>query len=68
MSGTDKEAYQGEIPPAVREAVEAKAADGKIACPTLRKLAEDMDVSYRVAGAAADDIGVKVRDCDLDCF
>jgi hypothetical protein len=68
MSGTDKKAYEGEIPEAVREAVEAKAADGKIACPTLRKLAEDTGVAYRVAGAAADEIGVKVRDCDLGCF
>ncbi len=68
MSGTDKTAYEGEIPQEVREAVQVKAADGKIACPTLRKLAEDMGVGYRVAGAAADDIGVKVRDCDLGCF
>jgi hypothetical protein len=68
MSGTDKKAYEGEIPQEVRDAVAAKAADGKIACPALRKLGEDMGVGYRVAGAAADELGIKVRDCDLGCF
>jgi hypothetical protein len=68
VSATDKRPFEGEVPGAVREAVEEKAQDGRIACPTLRKLAEDMDVPYRVAGAAADQLGIKVRDCDLGCF
>ena len=34
----------------------------------LRKLAEDMGVPYKVAGAAADEIGVRVHNCDLGCF
>ncbi|MBA4370821.1 MAG: hypothetical protein C0418_04505, partial [Coriobacteriaceae bacterium] len=52
----------------LREAVRGKAVDGKMTCPVLRKLAEDMDVPYKVAGAAADEIGVRVHNCDLGCF
>ncbi len=52
----------------IRKAVEAKARDGRIACPALRRLAEDMGIPYKVAGAAADGLGIKVRDCDLGCF
>jgi hypothetical protein len=54
--------------PELRADVQAKAVDGRLACATLRKLAEDHGVAYKVAGAAADDMGYKVRDCDLGCF
>jgi hypothetical protein len=52
----------------LKEGVVAKAVDGKITCPVLRKLAEDSGVPYKVAGAAADMAGVRVKNCDLDCF
>lgn len=50
------------------EAVKAKARDGKITCPVLRKFAEDQGVPYKVAGAAADAAGLRVHNCDLGCF
>lgn len=56
------------ITPELTEAVLAGARDGKVACAWLRKLAEDHGVPYKVAGAAADTNGVRVRDCDLGCF
>ena len=64
------------VDPAVAAAGDRRAAgggaaqvrDGKVACAALRKLAEDNDVPYKVAGAAADMDGIKVRDCDLGCF
>ena len=49
-------------------AIKAKAVDGKITCPVLRKFAEDQGVPYKVAGAAADAAGVRVHNCDLGCF
>ena len=49
-------------------AIAAKAVDGKVTCPVLRKFAEDQGVPYKVAGTAADLAGVKVHNCDLDCF
>jgi hypothetical protein len=50
------------------EAIKAKAVDGKVTCPVLRKFAEDTGVPYKVAGTAADMAGVRVHNCDLDCF
>ena len=57
-----------QITPELTEAVMAKAVDGRITCPVLRKLAEDSGVVYKVAGAAADAAGIKVKNCDLGCF
>jgi hypothetical protein len=48
--------------------IAAKAVDGKVTCPVLRKYAEDTGVPYKVAGAAADMQGIKVHNCDLGCF
>lgn len=50
------------------EAIRGKAVDGKVTCPVLREFAEDQGVPYKVAGTAADMAGVKVHNCDLDCF
>lgn len=71
MSGSEKVVdprWASQVTGELREAVRAKGADGSVTCPVLRKLAEDMGVPYKVAGAAADEVGVKVHNCDLGCF
>lgn len=60
--------WAGQVTDELKAAVLAKATDGKITCPVLRKLAEDQGVPNRVAGAAADLAGVRVGNCDLGCF
>ena len=57
-----------QVTPEMTEAIVAKAGDGKVTCPVLRKFAEDQGVAYKVAGAAADLAGIKVKNCDLGCF
>jgi len=57
-----------QVTPELVEAVSDKAVDNKVTCPVLRKLAEDMGVPYKVAGAAADSVGIRVHNCDLGCF
>jgi hypothetical protein len=52
----------------MKAAILAKAADGKITCPVLRKFADDNGINYKVAGTAADLAGVRVHNCDLGCF
>jgi hypothetical protein len=56
------------VTPEMVEAISAKAVDGRLTCPVLRKFAEDQGVPYKVAGAAADLAGVRVKNCDLGCF
>jgi len=60
--------WLAQVTPELVEAVKAKAVDNKVTCPVLRKLAEDSAVPYKVAGAAADSVGIRVHNCDLGCF
>ncbi|MDA3935594.1 MAG: hypothetical protein PF636_01830 [Actinomycetota bacterium] len=70
MSETKKvdPAIADRVTPELAAAVMGAASDGKITCAVLRKLAEDMNVSYKVAGAAADLNEIRVHDCGLGCF
>jgi hypothetical protein len=60
--------WAAQVTDEMMDAIKAKAVDGKITCPVLRKFAEDQGVPYKVAGAAADAAGVRVHNCDLGCF
>jgi len=57
-----------EVTPEIKAAVADKAVDGKIACPVARKLAEDLGVSYKAVGEAANELSIKMHSCDLGCF
>ena len=52
----------------IQEVLAEKAADGRITCAVLRKAAEDIGISYKEAGAAANDAEIKVANCELGCF
>lgn len=45
-----------------------KTVEGKLPCAVARKLAEDNRLSYREIGALADELGIRIRDCQLGCF
>ena len=60
--------WTAQVTDEMQDAIRAKAVDGKVTCAVLRKFAEDADVAYKVAGAAADTAGVRVQNCDLGCF
>jgi hypothetical protein len=34
----------------------------------LRKIAEELGVSYKKAGEAANELHIKIKNCDLGCF
>ncbi len=57
-----------QVTPEMVEAIKEKASEGKVTCPVLRRFAEDRSIPYKVAGAAADAAGVRVKNCDLGCF
>jgi hypothetical protein len=60
--------WTAQVTDEMQSAIRAKAVDGKVTCPVLRKFAEDSGVPYKVAGTAADMAGVRVQNCDLGCF
>lgn len=45
-----------------------KAIDKKLPCAAARKIAEDLGIPYSEVGAAADELGVKIKNCQLGCF
>jgi len=46
----------------------ARAVDGKLSCAAARKIAEDLGVSYQDVGDAADEMGIRIKNCQLGCF
>ncbi len=52
----------------LKEEMLKRAVDGRVSCAVARKLAEDLGVSYREVGAAANDLGIKIENCELGCF
>ncbi|MDP2157512.1 MAG: hypothetical protein Q8K68_07385 [Nitrospirota bacterium] len=45
-----------------------KAADGKLSCAVARKIAEDLNIPYKEVGDAANDLGIRIVNCELGCF
>jgi len=52
----------------VLEEIKKKAFGGRLPCPTARMIAEELGVSYREVGEAADELNVKITNCQLGCF
>jgi LAO/AO transport system kinase len=44
------------------------AKDGRIPCALLRKIAEETETTYKIAGKTADELKIKIKNCDLGCF
>ncbi len=52
----------------VAEEIEKKAINGRLPCPVARKIAKDFSVSYKEVGRVADELNIKITDCELGCF
>jgi LAO/AO transport system kinase len=50
------------------EEIKKKAIGGKLTCSTARMIAEQLGVSYKDVGEAADNLHVKITNCQLGCF
>ncbi len=52
----------------LEERIKGSVSNGKIACSTLRKIADEVDSSYKMAGIVADRLNIKIVKCELGCF
>ncbi len=52
----------------IKEEIRKKATNDKLPCAVARKIASDLSVPYREVGNAADELKVKITDCELGCF
>jgi hypothetical protein len=52
----------------ITEEIKKRATGGKLNCAIARKIAEELGVSYKDVGKAADDLQIKITNCQLGCF
>ncbi|MEW6067547.1 MAG: hypothetical protein AB1610_04570 [Nitrospirota bacterium] len=52
----------------VMEEIKKKCINKKISCHVARKIAEELSVSYEEVGRAADELNIKITNCELGCF
>ncbi|MEL7566088.1 MAG: hypothetical protein AAGU27_14545 [Dehalobacterium sp.] len=58
----------GTISEEVLKAVQETAKDGKLTCTDAHMLGEKLGISLLVIGEAADQLGIKIKNCQLGCF
>ena len=49
-------------------ALRQRARGGRLACATALALARELGVSPQEVGRAANELGIKISDCQLGCF
>lgn len=52
----------------IAEEIKKHAVDNRLPCPVARKIAQDLAVSYKNVGSVADELRVKITNCELGCF
>ena len=52
----------------LREEIMKQTVDGKLPCAVARKIAEDLGIPYSDVGVVADELGIKIKNCQLGCF
>jgi hypothetical protein len=52
----------------IKESIKQKAFNNRLPCPVARKIAEELSVSFKDVGRAADELKVKITGCELGCF
>jgi hypothetical protein len=46
----------------------ARTKDGKITCPEMFAVAEKLDLPRKTVGEAANQLKIKIHNCQLGCF
>jgi len=52
----------------LEEKIMSSLVDGKLPCAAAFKIAQELKVSPRNVGETADELGIKICNCQLGCF
>ncbi len=52
----------------IKQLLKDKAVDGRLTCSAARQIAEELKAPYREVGKAADELKIKIKNCELGCF
>ena len=59
---------QREFAPELLAAVEERVKDGRLSCTAARALAAELHISVAEMGEIANQLGIKIKHCELGCF
>ena len=52
----------------LEELIMEQSMDNKLSCASARNIAEILGCPIKDVGAAADELGIKIKNCELGCF
>jgi molybdate transport system regulatory protein len=52
----------------LKEVILEKSVDRKLSCASARNIAKTLGLPIKEVGAAADELGIKINNCELGCF
>jgi LAO/AO transport system kinase len=52
----------------IEEVLKKSSVEGRITCSDARKIAEGLGVPYKEVGKIANELKIKIKDCELGCF
>jgi len=52
----------------IRTSLNERSESGRIPCPVARAIAEELKVDYQEVGRTANELGIKIINCELGCF
>jgi hypothetical protein len=52
----------------VKEEIRKKAKNNRLPCPVAREIARKLSVPYGEVGRTADELKIKITQCELGCF
>lgn len=58
----------GNIPRLIEVLKQRAGDDMRLPCKEAFRIAQDLDVPVAQVGTACDDIGIKIKGCQLGCF
>lgn len=52
----------------IENILKTRSAEGRITCSDARTIAEKLGVPYKEVGKTANELKIKIKDCELGCF
>jgi len=52
----------------IKELLSQRATDGKMTCAIAQGIARELGVPDKEVGQTANDMGIRIKDCQLGCF
>lgn len=52
----------------VKEMIQTATKDGRISCSAAFRVAEEADVTVDLIGKLIDEMGIRIKGCQLGCF